>query len=341
MKTMKRFLAAAMAVTSVMAIAPMSAFAENETGGTTNVKFNAVIEPAYTITIPATVDLNSTERKAEIKAEGVYLNTDQHKQINVTLNEASHTESGTTFHAQNTAGDSTVTYTINNGTKDIAVGDVVATFTNNPDETASPDVQTATLTFSEPTGATYAGTHTETLTFGISVEDAAPANPYAANSVGDVVTFGSYNWYIIGKSDNGVTLLMEKSFTDKAYNDSYEEVTWENCSLRTYLNGDFYNSFSDEDKAKIAKTTNTNPDNGSVSGGNATEDYIYLLSIAEANALDDINSSIRANGDWWWLRSPGYYSHGAAVVDADGVVFADGIDVDVGLGVRPALNLKF
>jgi len=52
MKTMKRFIAAVMAVTSVMALAPMSAFAENETGGTTNVSFNAVIEPAYTITIP-------------------------------------------------------------------------------------------------------------------------------------------------------------------------------------------------------------------------------------------------------------------------------------------------
>ncbi|MBQ8966466.1 MAG: Ig domain-containing protein [Ruminococcus sp.] len=33
-------------------------------------------------------------------------------------------------------------------------------------------MQTATLSFSEPTDATYAGTHTETLTFGISVEDA-------------------------------------------------------------------------------------------------------------------------------------------------------------------------
>ena len=223
MKTMKRFLAGMVAVASVMAIAPMSAFADTEikqdstdkTGGMVVSYLKSAGSPTYTITIPASVDLNSTTRTANITAEGVYLNTDQHKQINVTLNEASHTESGTTFHAQNTAGDSTVTYTINNGTKDIAVGDVVATFTNNPDETASPDVQTATLTFSKPTGATYAGTHTETLTFGISVEDAAPANPYAANSVGDVVTFGSYNWYIIGKSDNGVTLLMKENLTTK------------------------------------------------------------------------------------------------------------------------------
>ena len=49
--------------------------------------------------------------------------------------------------------------------------------------------------------------------------------PNAANSVGDVVTFGSYNWYIIDKSDNGVTLLMQNTLMNKAYNDSYTDVT--------------------------------------------------------------------------------------------------------------------
>lgn len=65
--------------------------------------------------------------------------------------------------------------------------------------------------------------------------------PNAANSVGDVVTFGSYNWYIIDKSDNGVTLLMQNTLMNKAYNDSFTDVTWQNCSLRTYLNETFYN----------------------------------------------------------------------------------------------------
>jgi len=84
-----------------------------------------------------------------------------------------------------------------------------------------------------------AGTYTDTVTFTASV--ASANNPYAANSVGDVVTFGNYSWYIIGKSDNGVTLLMNANLTTKGYNDSYASVTWETCSLRTYLNGEFYN----------------------------------------------------------------------------------------------------
>ena len=168
----------------------------------------------------------------------------------------------------------------------------------------------------------------------------APAIPYvsAASKVNDVVQFGDYNWYVINKSDNGVTLLMKDNLENKKYNDSKTATTWENCTLRTYLNGEFYNSFSAEDKAKIVKTTNTNPDNGSVSGGNNTEDYIYLLSIDEANALD---SNVRDNSSWWWLRSPGLHSDYAAFVYEGGYVDSDGSRVYFESGVRPVLNLKF
>ena len=328
-----------MALTMVSAIAPMSAFAEDTTvnqdsttkSGTMTATYDVTAK--YTVTIPAGVTLDSTNAVSKnIEASDVMLESG--KKIKVTLNSADHTTSGATFHAQTDKGDSTATYTISKGETAVAVGDVVAEFTENGEQS---------LTFSKAEGATYAGTHTETLTFGIAVENAAPANPYANNAVGDVVTFGSYDWYIIGTSDDGVTLLMKDNLMNKAYNDSYTNVTWETSSLRTYLNEDFYNRFSADDKAKIALTHNTNPNNPdyNTSGGNETDDYIYLLSIAEANALDDINSSIRANGSWWWLRSPGYASDGAAFVIEDGYVYTVGRDVDYEDGVRPALNLKF
>ena len=161
MKTMKRFLAATMAVTSVMALAPMSAFAD-----TTDVTFDAPrISPAYTITIPASVDLNAETPTATITAENVYLDTTKHKQINVTLDSADYVNTGdSTFIAKTADGSSSVTYTIGKGeaTTGVKVGDTVAEFTADGDQV---------LSFSEPTGATYAGIHTETLTFGISVEE--------------------------------------------------------------------------------------------------------------------------------------------------------------------------
>ena len=135
---------------------------------------------------------------------------------------------------------------------------------------------------------------------------------------------------------------MKENFGKKKYNDAWAAITWETCTLRTYLNGEFYNSFSAEDKAKIALTHNTNLDNPEygTDGGNDTEDYIYLLSIAEANALSD---TIRSNSSGsWWLRSPGDYSYYAAFVDGeDGDVDLNGHDGDDEYGVRPALNLEF
>ena len=326
MKKTKRFLATIMALAAVSAIAPVSAFATDydaEGNALTDVTWTS--NAAYTVTIPATVALGNT---ATIEAENVNLNAGE--QLNVTLSGTSDAENAFKL---TTATDS-LTYTVSKGDDNVAVGDVVLNVT------AGTQTGSSILAFNEPATTPNAGDYTGTVTFTVSVQSSAPANPYAANSVGDVVTFGSYNWYIIGKSDNGVTLLMKENLTTKGYNDSYASVTWETCSLRTYLNGEFYNSFSAEDKAKIVKTSITNPNNPDyhTNGGNNTEDYIYLLSIDEAKALDD---SIRNNGSWWWLRSPGSNSNDAAFVDEDGYVYADGYGVDYEGGVRPALNLKF
>ena len=120
------------------------------------------VDAKYTVTIPAGVTLSNSEAVSKnIEASGVILESGQ--KITVKLTGASNTESGASFSAKTTKGDSTATYTIGKGksTTGISVGDTVAEFTENG---------TQTLSFSTVSGATYAGTHTETLTFGISVE---------------------------------------------------------------------------------------------------------------------------------------------------------------------------
>ena len=169
MKHTKKLLAAVMALTIVSALAPMSAFAADDTiikqdtadkTGTMTATYDVTAK--YTVTIPAGVTLDSTDAVSKnIKASDVMLESG--KKIKVTLTKASNTASGSSFSAKNDKGDSTATYTISKGETAVAVGDVVAEFTENG---------TQALTFSKAEGATYAGTHTETLTFGISVEDA-------------------------------------------------------------------------------------------------------------------------------------------------------------------------
>lgn len=338
MKTMKKFLAAAMAVTSIMAFAPMSAFAANETDGSTSVTFDAPhVSPEFIITIPQSVALSSSSSTATITATDVYLDTEKHTKINVTLDEASNTASGSTFHAKEATSGSEATYTINNGGEDnIAVGGIVAEFTTDGSKT---------LTFSAPEGATYAGTHTETLTFGISVENVP--NPYLDAAVGNTVTFGNYDWYVIKKENDKVTLLMKTPYKIMKYHETREDVTWETCTVRTHLNDTFYNSFTDKEKEMIAKTTIHTEDNGVGIGGNDTEDYIYLLSIEEAEKLDRSilkYSNYSGYGLVWFLRSPSSVSQlGVATVDTIGLIDKD-CNASAQEGnryARPALTLDF
>ena len=55
---MKKLFALILAV-SLMATMSVTAFAANTTGGSTEVSFN--VDPTYTVTIPATVELNKVE----------------------------------------------------------------------------------------------------------------------------------------------------------------------------------------------------------------------------------------------------------------------------------------
>lgn len=160
--------------------------------------------------------------------------------------------------------------------------------------------------------------------------------------VGDVIKFGKYNWYIIERNNNEATVLCEKIVAERAYNESYEDITWEDCTLRKWLNNDFYNEFSDEEKTLIAETTCKNEDNSEygTKGGNDTNDHIYLLSIDEAKSLS--TDVLKASGGWW-LRSPGYNGYSqdfVAYVDKEGFVFSYGYEMNSESGVRPALRIN-
>lgn len=188
--------------------------------------------------------------------------------------------------------------------------------------------------------------------------------------VGDYVFFGSYEqdnnisngkedieWLVLDKQDDRVLVVSKYALDCKPYNEEYEDVTWETCTLRGWLNDEFINAaFTEEEKATIPTVTVTadaNPDY-STDPGNDTEDRVFLLSINEANeyfSSDDERACqptdyAVANGVWesefgncwWWLRSPGNYQYNAAGVYYGGGVDEGGDYVHCAYGaVRPAL----
>ena len=116
-------------------------------------------------------------------------------------------------------------------------------------------------------------------------------------NVGDYVTFGHYEqdndmengreaieWKVLDKKDGRVLLLSKYGLDTRKYNEGYSDVTWENCTMRSWLNGDFLDTaFSSSEKSAIPTVTLMNSDNPNfeTKGGSSTNDRVFLLSLEE------------------------------------------------------------
>ena len=190
--------------------------------------------------------------------------------------------------------------------------------------------------------------------------------------IGETIEFGNYpqdkdgtekpiEWIVMKNEGNQVLLLSKYVLDAKPYNnEEWGDVTWETSDIRQWLNNEFYSTaFNKAEKAKIQTSLTKNEDNSKygTSGGNDTEDKVFLLSEKEAETLfsnDDERiakvtgyaekSGVYVNEEkvaWWWLRSPGDDGCSAAVVGSDGWVYGDGSIVSGAYdGVRPALHLN-
>lgn len=210
-----------------------------------------------------------------------------------------------------------------------------------------------------------------------TTEGAAKKGPVV--NVNDIVTFGSYEqdglrkngaepieWIVLDVQGNQALLLSRYALDSRPYNDAYGPVTWENCSLRHWLNSTFLDTAFTEDEKKNIVITEL--DNGRsegnnewhIAGGNNTEDSVFLLSYADTDRYFDSaydrmcmptnyaisnGANVRVHDDnitesgWWWLRSPGEVEYHAAFVNFDGTRYSNAVGNEY-LSVRPALWVK-
>lgn len=194
--------------------------------------------------------------------------------------------------------------------------------------------------------------------------------------VGDFVTFGAYEqdndpsngkesieWLVLEKDGDSVLLISRYALDCRPYHDALIGMTWEECSLRAWLNEIFLNdAFSADEQRRIPNTrvsADRNPSYTTTPVGNDTEDRVFLLSIPEAvrymdsegarqceptayaNAQSGFENICTANGHClWWLRSPGIQSVNIAIVDSTGCVSLHGYSVDhANTAVRPAIRV--
>lgn len=202
-------------------------------------------------------------------------------------------------------------------------------------------------------------------------------------SVGDYVTFGVYpqtaagtdktpiEWLVLDRDGDDVLLLSRYGLDCMPYHDRLEVTTWSECSLRAWLNDEFfYSAFTFEERQGVLSAF---VDNSAAqgcagwltSGGQNTIDRVFLLSYAEANryfgltyfddnassraaptdyalargayAAEDCTTEDGARAGFWWLRSPGYaYQSRAAGVYHDGTLDFDAVTYNRAC-VRPAI----
>ncbi len=117
-------------------------------------------------------------------------------------------------------------------------------------------------------------------------------------------------WRVLSVDGDDAFLLADKNLDCQEYNDTYADVTWETCTMRSWLNGygaeknkdgkDYRdnnflnNAFSAGEQSAIKTTDVVNDDNPvyDTEGGNNTSDKVYLLSIDEVtNPEYGFNSS--------------------------------------------------
>ncbi len=194
---------------------------------------------------------------------------------------------------------------------------------------------------------------------------------YSPITIGEYLKFGNYpqnngnakepiEWLVLEVSGDEAFLVSRYGLDCKPYNEEYTDMTWEDCDLRKWLNGEFLKSaFSAEEQQRIKLSEVANGDNREYGtrGGKNTQDRVFCLSLAEAEryfkndserrcqptALAKAHRAYCSDGGycWWWLRSPGGHQDLASYVLTDGALAPHGnvaITYDRH-AVRPALRL--
>ena len=163
-------------------------------------------------------------------------------------------------------------------------------------------------------------------------------------------------WLVLTRNGNSALLISRYGLDVQLYNEKDTDITWENCSLRKWLNGSFLNAAFSADERSAIQNTNVPADKNpeyDTDPGNATTDKVFLLGIDEAKKYFASNDARKCqptayavekeavvfDGNCgWWLLSPGFRQDSAAVVCRDGSVGYIGIGVDADYDcVRPAL----
>lgn len=206
----------------------------------------------------------------------------------------------------------------------------------------------------------------------LKVRDKETADQIFALKAGDSCVYGKYEqdnntqngkepieWVVLENKGSRLLLISKCVLEYQPFNTKNAKVTWENCSLRTWLNEDFFKAAFTEDEQKQIKEVNLpahkNP-KYNFDSGNATKDKVFALSVKEVEKYFNTDMKKMApqtefakskgksitHDATWWLRTTGNGEDCASIVETFGTISYYGCAVNYNdIGVRPAIWLDF
>ncbi len=200
---------------------------------------------------------------------------------------------------------------------------------------------------------------------------AAQKDGLADVQIGDILYFGHYEqdnnlsngteeieWIVLDVDEGKALVTTLYAIDSMEFNQVYEDTTWDQSFLRTWLNGDFYNEAFEKDHQKYISLTKVNADINpqyDTLTGESTEDYVFLLSLKEFDTYlagtpgaiciatpfavaNRVYIQLGSGACWWWSRTPGQYQRYATGINPVGNISYNGNNVDYHHGgVRPAM----
>lgn len=202
-------------------------------------------------------------------------------------------------------------------------------------------------------------------------EDDSLRRSFRDAELGDIVTFGRYEqdgnpdngpepieWIVLGEKDGRLLLWSCCALDNQPIDREDRDVTWADCTLRTWLNEDFREAaFTEAELALIPpmKMVNENNTVSGAKGGKTTEDRIAVISYHELLMYGSANPNLGGiyayptayaaargvdkHSEYgtckWWMRTPGVTQDTACYCDMAGLPLYTCPVNSRGLGVRP------
>ncbi|MBP5729930.1 MAG: hypothetical protein J6X19_01890, partial [Clostridia bacterium] len=180
-------------------------------------------------------------------------------------------------------------------------------------------------------------------------------------------------WIILKDLGDSYLLVSRELLDAKPMLDSYGQGTWEESTLRDWLNGTdeyarggekfveswnfFDRAFNETERTALISVTNTTADNDSfgTSGGNTTTDLVYTFSAEELDEMFGDISKQAATTPYaakrgvvaeyktrlgsWWLRSSGISTYFQGVDRSGSLAEGGYVSNDKTVGVRPVITV--